>query len=152
MNAICGRRCNLLGICSIPDDPQPDSLLADRVIQPMAMEPFTQRIERSRRGCMTDEPRSYRVTLRPLLPKVEHRQSRDLNDRAKKFTSFNTPARASDTTTQIARTGPRLSLASRVYPRPLLSSTTLMTSNSDRAIPTEAFNVSQHGTCVWGVA
>ena len=74
------------------------------------------------RVIVTDKLRSYGVAQRQLLPKVEHRQSRYLNNRAE---NSHRPTRRRERQMQrfkSPRAGSRLPFTSRVYPWPLPSS------------------------------
>jgi putative transposase len=73
------------------------------------------------RVIVTDKLRSCDLTQRQLLPNIEHRQSRYLNNRAENShrptrRHADTPTRAADATIQIARTGAGLSFRSRIHP------------------------------------
>ena len=96
---------------------------------------------------VTDKPRSYGVARRQLLPKVEHRQSRYLNNRAenshrptrrheRQMQRFKSPEQAQDFLSSHAF------IHGHFHPR-----RHLMTANSYRAIRTETFNIWQQGTC-----
>jgi putative transposase len=98
------------------------------------------------RVIVTDKPRSHGVAQRQSLPKVEHRQSRYLNNRGK-LTSTDTAPRTPDATIQIARAGPVLSLRARVHLQSFSPTTTPTRSPAYRTIRTEAFNVWHQETC-----
>jgi transposase-like protein len=76
------------------------------------------------RVIVTDKLRSYGVAQRQLLPGVEHRQSRYLNNRAENSHRADTETRAANATVQITRTGPAPSLHSLIHLRSLPSSPT----------------------------
>jgi putative transposase len=99
------------------------------------------------RVIVTDKLRSYGVAQRQLLPKVEHRQSRYLNNRAenshrptrrreRQMQRFKSPEQAQDFLSAHAF------IHGHFHPR-----RHLLTPNSYRAIRTDAFNVWQHETC-----
>jgi len=76
------------------------------------------------RVIVTDKLRSYGVAQRQMLPGVEHRQSRYLNNRAETSHPTDTTTRAADATVQIAPASPGLPLRPRLHLRPLPSSPT----------------------------
>jgi putative transposase len=104
------------------------------------------------RVIVTDKLRSYGVAHRQLLPKVEHRQSRYLNNRAenshrptrrreRQMQRFKSPEQAQDFLS------PHAFIHGHFHPRRLL-----LTTNSYRAIRTEAFNIWQRETCAQQIA
>ena len=104
------------------------------------------------RVIVTDKLRSYGVAQRELLPKVEHRQSRYLNNRAenshrptrrreRQMQRFKSPKHAQDFLSSHAF------IHGQFHPR-----RHLMTSNSYRAIRTEAFHIWQQETYAQHVA
>jgi putative transposase len=104
------------------------------------------------RVIVTDKLRSYGVAHRALLPKVEHRQSRYLNNRAenshrparrreRQMQRFKSPEQAQDFLSSHAL------IHGHFHPR-----RHVMTSNSYRAIRTEAFNIWQQETCIQHIA
>src|ERR1700704_3295759 len=104
------------------------------------------------RVIVTDKLQSYGVAHRKLLPKVEHRQSRYLNNRAenshrptrrreRQMQRFKSPGHAQG----FLSAHPFLHV--HFHPR-----RHLLTANSYRAIRTEAFNIWQQETCGQQVA
>jgi putative transposase len=101
---------------------------------------------------VTDKLRSYGVARRALLPKVEHRQSRYLNNRAE---NSHRPTRRRERQMQRFKSSDRAQgfLSSHAFihghfhPR-----RHLMTANSYHAIRTEAFEIWQQETCARQVA
>jgi putative transposase len=104
------------------------------------------------RVIVTDKLRSYGVARRALLPKVEHRQSRYLNNRAenshrptrrreRQMQRFKSPEQAQTVLSTHAF------IHRHFHPR-----RHLLTSNSYRAIRTEAFHIWQQDTCAQNVA
>ena len=104
------------------------------------------------RVIVTDKPRSYGAAKRQILPNVEHRQSRYLNNRAenshrptrrreRQMQRFKSPEQAPDF----------LSAHSFIYghfhPR-----RHLLTANAYRAIRSEAFKIWQWETCARNAA
>ena len=84
------------------------------------------------RVIVTDKLRSYGVARRHLLPSVEHRQSRYLNNRAE---NSHRPSRRREqqiAALQIVSAGPALPVSARVHLRTLPSSTS---SNGGRPLP-----------------
>jgi putative transposase len=104
------------------------------------------------RVIVTDKLQSYGVAHRQLLPKVEHRQSRYLNNRAenshrptrqreRQMQRFKSPEQAQDFLFSHAF------IHGHFHPR-----RHLLTASSYRAIRTEALNVWHQETCARGVA
>jgi putative transposase len=104
------------------------------------------------RVIVTDKLRSYGVAHRQLLPKVEHRPSRYLNNRAenshrptrrreRQMQRFKSPEQAQDFLS------PHAFIHGHFHPR-----RHLLTANSYRAIRTEAFNIWRQETCGQQVA
>ena len=95
---------------------------------------------------VTDKLQSYGVAHRQLLPKVEHRQSRYLNNRAE---NSHRPTRRRERQMQRFKSpgqaqgflSPHAFIHGHFHPR-----RHLMTSNSYRAIRTEAFTIWQQET------
>src|SRR5579863_8505043 len=75
------------------------------------------------RVIVTDKLRSYSVAKRHLLPDVEHRQSRYLNNRAEN-SHRPTRRRAAGATLQVVRPGAKFPVRSRIHPWSLPSTTT----------------------------
>jgi putative transposase len=104
------------------------------------------------RVIVTDKLRSYGVAHRQLLPKVEHRQSRYLNNRAE---NSHRPTRRRERQMQRFKSleqaqgflFPHAFIYGHFHPR-----RHLLTAKSYRAIRTEAFNVWQQETCAQQVA
>jgi putative transposase len=104
------------------------------------------------RVIVTDKLRSYGVAHRQLLPKVEHRPSRYLNNRAenshrptrrreRQMQRFKSPEQAQDFLSAHAF------IHGHFHPR-----RNLQTANSYRVIRTEAFDIWQQETCAQQVA
>ena len=104
------------------------------------------------RVIVTDKLQSYGVAQRELLPKVEHRQSRYLNNRAenshrptrrreRRMQRFKSPKRAQDFLFAHAF------IHGHFHPR-----RHLLTASSYRAIRDEAFNIWHEETCAQDVA
>src|SRR6202171_1105806 len=104
------------------------------------------------RVIVTDKLRSYGVAQRQLLPKVEHRQSRYLNNRAE---NSHRPTRRRDRQMQRFKSQAQ---AQGFFPAHVfihghfLPRRYLLTANSHRTIRTEAFNIWQQETCAQQVA
>jgi putative transposase len=104
------------------------------------------------RVIVTDKLRSYGVAQRALLPKVEHRQSRYLNNRAE---NSHRPTRRRERQMQRFKSPEQAQaflfshafIHGHFHPR-----RHLLTSNSYRAIRTEAFHIWQRETCAKHVA
>src|ERR1700731_2618929 len=104
------------------------------------------------RVIVTDKLRSYGVAQRQLLPKIEHRQSRYLNNRAE---NSHRPTRRQERQMQRFKSCGQaqnfLSAHAFIYghfhPR-----RHLLTANSYRAIRTDAFNIWRQETCPQQVA
>jgi putative transposase len=104
------------------------------------------------RVIVTDKLQSYGVAHRQLLPKVEHRQSRYLNNRAE---NSHRPTRRRERQMQRFKSSEQARdflfahafINGHFHPR-----RHLLTANSYRAIRTEAFNVWHQETCAPGVA
>jgi putative transposase len=104
------------------------------------------------RVIVTDKLRSYGVARRKLLPKVEHRQSRYLNNRAE---NSHRPTRRQERQMQRLKLPeqaqdflfPHAFIHGHFHPR-----RHLLTANSYRAIRTETFNIWQRETCAQQVA
>jgi putative transposase len=103
------------------------------------------------RAIVTDTLRSYGVAYRGLLPKVEHRQSRYLNNRPE---NSHRPTRRRERQMQYSNRLSRLDFLSahafihgHLHPR-----RHLLTGDSQRAIRTEAFNIWPQETCGQQVA
>ena len=104
------------------------------------------------RVIVTDKLRSYGVARRELLPKVEHRQSRYLNNRAE---NSHRPTRRRERQMQRFKSSGEAKgfLSAHAYihghfhPR-----RHLLTAKSYRAIRGKAFNIWQRETCVQRVA
>jgi putative transposase len=104
------------------------------------------------RVIVTDKLRSYDMAHRQLLPKVEHRQSRYLNNRAE---NSHRPTRRRERQTQRFKSPEQAQdflfahafIHGHFHPR-----RHLLTANSYRAIRTEAFNIWQRETCAQQVA
>jgi hypothetical protein len=103
-----------------------DGVVLDILVQPQwdakAAKRFFRRLLKGLqyvpRVIVTDNPRSYGVARRQLLPEVEQRQSRFERSR-RKFTSANTTSRTPDATIEITWTEPKLPRRSRIYSWPL---------------------------------
>jgi putative transposase len=132
-----------------------DGVVLDILVQPRrdakAAKRFFKRLLKGLRYVprviVTDKLRSYGVAHRQLLPKVEHRQSRYLNNRAenshrptrrreRQMQRFKSPKQAQDFLSAHAF------IHSHFHPRRHLS-----TASSYRAIRTEAFNIWRQETC-----
>jgi putative transposase len=137
-----------------------DGVVLDLLVQPRrdakAAKRFFRRLLKGLqyvpRVIVTDKLRSYGVAHRQLLPKIEHRQSRYLNNRAenshrptrrreRQMQRFKSPQQAQDFLSSHAY------IHGHFHPR-----RHLMTSNSYRAIRTEAFKIWQQETFVQHVA
>jgi putative transposase len=103
------------------------------------------------RVIVTDKLPSYGVAQRQLLPKVEHRQSRYLNNRAEnshrptrrregQMQRFKSPVQAQDFLS------PHAFIHNHFHPR-----RHLLAANSYRGIRAEAFNIRQREACVQSV-
>ena len=104
------------------------------------------------RVIVTDKLRSYGVAHRQLLPKVEHRQSRYLNNRAE---NSHRPTRRRER--QMQRFKSPTQAQDFLYPHAFIHGHShprrhLLTANSYRAIRTEAFNIWQREGCAQHVA
>jgi putative transposase len=99
------------------------------------------------RVIFTDKLRSYGVAQRQLLAKVEHRQSRYLNNRAE---NSHRPTRRRERQMQRCKSSvqaqnflfPHAFIHGHFHPR-----RHLLTANVYRAIRVEAFNIWQQETC-----
>jgi putative transposase len=137
-----------------------DGVVLDILIQPRrdgnAAKRFFRRLLKGLqyvpRVIVTDKLQSYGVAHRKLLPKVEHRQSRYLNNRAenshrptrrreRQMQRFKSPEQAQDFLFAHAF------IHNHFHPR-----RHLLTANSYRAIRSEAFNVWHQETCAQSVA
>jgi putative transposase len=137
-----------------------DGIVLDILVQPRrdakAAKRFFRRLLKGLdyvpRVIVTDKLRSYGVAQRQLLPKIEHRQSRYLHNRAenshrptrrreRQMQRFKSPEQAQDFLSAHAF------IHSQFHPRRHLS-----TANSYRAVRTEAFNIWRQETCLQRVA
>jgi putative transposase len=137
-----------------------DGVVLDILVQPRrdakAAKRFFRRllkgVQYARRVIVTDKLRSYGVARRQLLPKVEHRQSRYLNNRAenshrptrrreRQMQRFKSPGQAQDFLSAHAF------LHSQFHPR-----RHRLNATAHRAIRTEAFGVWQQVSCAQRVA
>jgi putative transposase len=132
-----------------------DGVVLDILVQPrrdaQAAKRFFRRLLKGLqyvpRVIVTDKLRSYGVAQRQLLPKVEHRQSRYLNNRAenshrptrrreRQMQRFKSPGQAQSFLSAHAF------IHGHFHPR-----RHLLTANSYRAIRTDAFNIWRQETC-----
>src|SRR3984957_7224711 len=137
-----------------------DGVVLDILVQPRqdgkAAKRFFRRLLQSLqyvpRVTGTDKLRSYGVAQRQLLPKVEHRQSRYLNNRAenshrptrrreRQMQRFKSPGQAQNFLS------PHAFIHGHFHPR-----RHLLTANSYRTMRSEAFNIWKQETCVQQVA
>jgi hypothetical protein len=75
------------------------------------------------RVLVTDKLRSYGVAQRALLPEVEHRQSRYLNNRAENSHRPTRRRERQDAAVQVGTAGPTLPVGSCLHPRAFSSAT-----------------------------
>jgi putative transposase len=137
-----------------------DGIVLDILVQPRrdakAAKRFFRRLLKGLdyvpRVIVTDKLRSYGVAQRQLLPKIEHRQSQYLNNRAenshrptrrreRQVQRFKSPGRAKDFFSAHAL------IHGHFHPR-----RHLLTANSYRAVRTQAFNIWRQETCLQRVA
>ena len=101
------------------------------------------------RVIVTDKPRSYGVVQRKLLPRVEHRQSRYLNNRAE---NSHRPTRRRERQMQRFKQGWDFLFAHALIHGHFHPRRHLLTATAYRAIRADAINIWRHETSAQRVA